>query len=488
MRNLNFDITDFSRYSEFFRDDSIMILSEAGTYVGPGDIEEYARYADFSSPLFRSTPRVGEALDFKEFDSDICQFRVAYNARGTSNPATAMATRYDVATMLKISYDVEKKYIRRSVIYFTEEYLRFQFTEVLATKQTREFICNVLIDNCTQPLTLATRTHPECVRDLEALPTFTNRVHFDGNSEGCRDLHGVFARADPENHCAHIAFEPTLDPQGRYKCQNSSNIQPTDLFDDDDFQFYTDFLKDQNLPSDGFLIDEQYEQRVRASYPSPLGLPRTTSETEDWIEVASGTPCETRYQRNGALTPTLIFDDLGHLNGIEMVVNTSLYSGSVATIRFRPTSCGASTEEGLWIDAPDGSYVVDLSEDDLDPIVWTESSCWPSLLFDIPAGMGTHYWPTTFPSDCAATTVVGLLFNHGLLAGFALASISNDGRILSEPMNNLWEYPSSRDAQYIFGESACFDNLNSFDPSLPYGNVTASTMHFFFSSPFGMVC
>ena len=65
--------------------------------------------------------------------------------------------------------------------------------------------------------------------------------YFDGNSQGCRLLHSVFAQGNPEAHCAHLAINATMDPLGIFKCQNSSSTPPSDLFTDEEFKLFDEF-------------------------------------------------------------------------------------------------------------------------------------------------------------------------------------------------------------------------------------------------------
>ena len=65
--------------------------------------------------------------------------------------------------------------------------------------------------------------------------------HVDGNSQGCRALHSVFATLNPGLHCAHLSFDPMQDPNGQIKCQQTKQVKPTDLFAKDDFMLLSDF-------------------------------------------------------------------------------------------------------------------------------------------------------------------------------------------------------------------------------------------------------
>ncbi|KAJ8613010.1 hypothetical protein CTAYLR_004055 [Chrysophaeum taylorii] len=254
-RGSDFRFENFDSYPTYFREDSTLTLAQAGTYQGPEDIEEYMRYASHFSPFFSFAALVKESITFKSFDVDagICQFVTVQTSDYITNPNVALATRVNATSLAKIYYDSYDDYFPRVDVYYSRGLVNFLFEETLNTQQTREFICGVMADNCT----FTTRSMAECVADLDALPTFSsNYSHVDGNSEACRDLHGVFARDDPENHCPHISFEPMVDPKGRIKCQNSSNMLPSDLFDDFDIDFYENFCEDNGVdPDQGYVVD-----------------------------------------------------------------------------------------------------------------------------------------------------------------------------------------------------------------------------------------
>lgn len=91
-------------------------------------------------------------------------------------------------------------------------------------------------------MSYCTNAFQECMQKLKEIPTFTNGTQFDGYDFGCRALHAVLAEFD-DKHCPHISFEPQLDQNNKYKCQESSFLRSTDFFDEDDFQTYEEFLE-----------------------------------------------------------------------------------------------------------------------------------------------------------------------------------------------------------------------------------------------------
>lgn len=97
-------------------------------------------------------------------------------------------------------------------VYYDEPYLAsFHFMDLASTDCTRQFVCDVMSsDFCSNPV-------ENCVEKLASIP-ITDQAYIDGNSQGCRFLHTVLAQYD-NKHCAHLAFEPTLDRDGKIKCQ-----------------------------------------------------------------------------------------------------------------------------------------------------------------------------------------------------------------------------------------------------------------------------
>jgi len=82
------------------------------------------------------------------------------------------------------------------------------------------------------------------MQKLEDIPTFTDGTQFDGYDFGCRALHAVLAEFN-DKHCPHISFEPQLDRDNKYKCQESSGRRPSDFFDEDDFQTFKEYLESE---------------------------------------------------------------------------------------------------------------------------------------------------------------------------------------------------------------------------------------------------
>ena len=104
-------------------------------------------------------------------------------------------------------------------------------------------------------------SHQDCVDQLAELDITTgDNLYFDGYSQGCRALHAVFAESNT-HHCAHISFAPIQDADGKVKCQESSNIQVTELFTSDELLYIDEYCLQQaelDFSPDCFvLVDDE---------------------------------------------------------------------------------------------------------------------------------------------------------------------------------------------------------------------------------------
>jgi hypothetical protein len=97
-----------------------------------------------------------------------------------------------------------------------------------------------------------------------------NLSYFDGNSQGCRALHAAFASRNSA-HCAHISFVPESDKNGNIKCQDSSGILISDLFEPQDLLSYESFVQspESMIESlDGYLLISTEEDQEPSLAPS----------------------------------------------------------------------------------------------------------------------------------------------------------------------------------------------------------------------------
>lgn len=192
-------------------------------------------------------------------ESGTCEFLQYRIGWFNTDEKYARESKIILATMMKGTYDYQEHYIRTAGLYLTPEWLNFVFGTLLRTPQTKNYICGVS-ERC--PDTNVGMSRQECVQRLEDLPLFSSEYHFDGKDYSCRSLHATFADINPD-HCAHISFEPQEDPHGVIKCQKSANISYADIFDEDDFDGFYDYIesKESMIESrDGFVINDLPKQ------------------------------------------------------------------------------------------------------------------------------------------------------------------------------------------------------------------------------------
>ena len=157
--------------------------------------------------------------------------------------------RFDLAYMAKVHFDFNKRYIRKADIFYPEAFLADFFGSFLDANSTRKYICDVMRGPCTDYID----TPSDCEARLASLPIAESPgLQVDGNSQGCRALHAVFASTNSENHCPHISFTPVEDPNGDIKCQETKGVKPSDLFNSKDMRIYRHFCRRQRIdPSVG---------------------------------------------------------------------------------------------------------------------------------------------------------------------------------------------------------------------------------------------
>lgn len=242
-----FDIADFGSYDKYFGDDSKMTLAEAGTYSGADGIKEYVKFV-FSefSPYFAVGDVANDQVNFQGFDSDAgeCQFTVIYNTEyKMEETKTGSNDVFNEIHMVKLFFNIRERYIPTINVFYPEDYLNLLFGTFFDSTNTRDFICGVMEGPCATYITAPA----DCSAVLEALPNADEGARVDGNSQGCRALHAVFAETNPSSHCPHISFTPEEDPSGSIKCQEAGSTLPEDLFDDADLDLWTEFAIQEGI-------------------------------------------------------------------------------------------------------------------------------------------------------------------------------------------------------------------------------------------------
>jgi hypothetical protein len=251
------DGISFETFGQYVRDDAEMILAQTGVYTGMDGIAEYSRFlgSKYMQSISRPAP---QQFNFVEYDknSKQCVFQVIFLLRNIMNPnLTNSNAELEYAGMIKIFMSFQDIIIDRAHVFLTEDLLALFFYGFLDSDNTRNFVCGVREGVCADYI----EEDPpmDCGSVLASLPTLTNEVYADGNSQGCRALHATFAETNPEKHCAHLSFLPQVDKDGKLKCQVSDGIKVTDLFSDEELGAYRHFCKKNGIdPNMGHTIPQ----------------------------------------------------------------------------------------------------------------------------------------------------------------------------------------------------------------------------------------
>jgi hypothetical protein len=176
------------------------------------------------------------------------------HARYVTNPTvTETSLEFQTVLLLKIFFKFEDSYISRISAFFPEGWLQFFWSDrVLDSDNTRNWICEVYENACASILDPV----PDCAAAVAALPVYeTESVYLDGNTQGCRSIHAVFAETNPINHCAHISFTPLEDPSGRIKCQTSKGTPISNLFTEEELDRFARYTKRKGIDPDvGYVL------------------------------------------------------------------------------------------------------------------------------------------------------------------------------------------------------------------------------------------
>lgn len=249
-----FAIEKFDQYPVYFHDDSVVQLAQAGIYEGASNIEEYIKFAwaDYSPYLTVEDPNNPKPkVSFEGYKDGQCKFLGVYKKVANLDPSTTRAAvSFDYVFLGQLFYDFRQRYFTRINFYFTTNFLRLTFDDLLNSDPTRKYVCeDVMAGPCQSQLNITNVT--SCEDTLKTLPTAQGGFnHIDGNSQGCRALHGFLASTNPTIHCAHMSFTPLVDPHGKIKCQTSQFVLPTDLFSETDIQALRSVAEKYNIDPD----------------------------------------------------------------------------------------------------------------------------------------------------------------------------------------------------------------------------------------------
>jgi len=300
-------------------------------------------------------------------------------------------------------------------------------------------------------------------------------------------------------------------------------------------------------------VNAEFGDQLTAGTFAQKGLPQSMQEavlSGEWEEVGSG-ECHHqfghRFQRKGVLIPTMMFDDKGHVAGIQYPVNTETFPlypdsnlkayewaqptdlppqfGDYALTTFfmdpdRICDSFGSFMDGkfgdrLWvatstgeIKTNSGSYEeIPLHQEDGPLAGYINSGCAASgAFFPGSPGMGEHLWRMTQDTPCNEAGPMFLLYSRGRLVAMGSTFVGFDNRVatvnsvrpievgggrLAAPGDEMLEWPRQDLSPFFFkrhDNPTCLKNLNQYDDSLEGGTVTVGTLHVFFSDPYDITC
>jgi len=246
------NLRQFELYPTWFDDNTSLTLAQTGVYEGVDDIEEYIRYMFPGSPYFSVHGILRSEKTFLSFDEEkrSCMFlRMNHNRYQMSEMANNEL--WEAPALVKFEWHFDTQRVGRMDVYLGDRSYFERIDFVLNTPAINSFVCETLHDSCADVWAANNLTSlGECKAKLAALPVDEGEILYrDGNTQGCRWLHAVFASTNA-NHCAHLSFKPMADPRGRVKCQVSEQLQVSDRFSDDELSKYATFVAESGFEPD----------------------------------------------------------------------------------------------------------------------------------------------------------------------------------------------------------------------------------------------
>lgn len=283
---LEFSFSNFDRYPEWFDDNSTITLAQAGQYQGAADIAEYVRFANIDSPYVNDGMRVNFTSSISGFDpmTGICKFSLVEASLYILNPEVTGGQSFTVGVMANFHYSIPNNNLAKIDVYYTTAFLEFFFATALNTDKTRGFVCDIMeTTGCQDIYQLnGNQTKEECIESLNNLTVADGELlYIDGKSQGCRNLHAVFAGTNP-SHCPHISFEPTPDQNGKIKCQTSQEISVESMFSPEEIGFFSNWcsqVPDLASPTCFYLWPEGNTTETMVPTMAPTG-PATDPPTK----------------------------------------------------------------------------------------------------------------------------------------------------------------------------------------------------------------
>jgi len=257
--SMEFGILNYDQYETYFKNDSYIILAEAGQYTGIEAMTEYVKFVTENSPFISTLTNLVTENHFMGYNetSEDCIFDNLYVSEWNTSALTNNQV-WNVTAILKLFYSPAEHKVTRMYVYYDQAFLEFFFGEI-DTPTTAELVCQTLENNCSAAWSLNNFSdESDCMFQHSELPLFsTDSSHFDGLDKSCRVLHSVLA-SNNDHHCPHISFVPMEDDEGKIKCQSSSERNPTELFDAVELEYFNQFKLNNGIdPLLGYKLKEE---------------------------------------------------------------------------------------------------------------------------------------------------------------------------------------------------------------------------------------
>ncbi|CAB9511596.1 expressed unknown protein [Seminavis robusta] len=261
MVQMNFGYNQRDRFPEFFREDSTMSYARAGTYQGLDEITEYVDFIQAGYSAFVEESDGTKDVEFRGIGPNgTCEFRILHNSWFTIGNENSRGGSYNATLITVLEMDPVENYITKVFYQYPDAFAQAIFDISLNDDRTRRYVCKTMRDSCPATWALNQEVFAEvnvvmsktgndtdsdllaCMEALKGLPTLTDGVYADGNSQACRALHAQFAGTN-NHHCAHVSLVPQPDPNGVIKCQESKHIEVSDYFTEEDLQKYDAYVQ-----------------------------------------------------------------------------------------------------------------------------------------------------------------------------------------------------------------------------------------------------
>lgn len=272
------DLGDSSTFSTVFTDDSVQSVAQTGQYVGVDGISEYLTFVKGGENGFVKDYILINAPLFLDMTGTTTQQCVATIAERRQLPFNSIFLQdnqdlcVDIVAGSTLTYTMTGDptapiTVQTVNAWAPDELISGTFGLFVNTAATADFVCDAIVNSCgfddsrrslntsrrlsnskTSKSSKVSKTPPnameKCLENYNALPATTSKAgkltYIDGNSKGCRILHGVFAKSNSD-HCPHISFEADEDVNGLVKCIKSKEgllTGPTGLFTEQQLELF----------------------------------------------------------------------------------------------------------------------------------------------------------------------------------------------------------------------------------------------------------